>query len=415
MALPANISVSFDFSQGATFGYNGFIIGDAKNGIIGTSQFAASAVPEPVVDLSDVTRSIKITRGRNIMRDTYESGSCTVRVLDPNSYFNPQNASSPYFGYLTPLRKIRVAATTDTAQEFLFSGYVDSYQYYYPTGQEIGYVDIICNDAFRLLQMANVASVTGATAGQTTGTRITKILDQVSFPATMRVTDTGSTTVQADPATARTALAAIKAAEFAEQGAFFIRPDGTAEFKDRSDVVGSLAPAPIEFNQTTGIPYSDLKYAFDDKLIVNQASMTRIGGTAQTAVNVDSSAKYFPHGTTITDMIPQTDAQVLDIAKIYVATRAETTIRIDAMTVDLLDTAVPTDTMIGLDYFDNVKITNVQPDGSTIVKTLQVQGLAWDITPNSMKCTITTLEPIVEGFIIGSATSGIIGTSILGY
>jgi hypothetical protein len=414
MTLPATISVSFDFSQGATFGL-GFVIGDDRYGVIGTSRFGDSNVPTPTVDLSDVTRSIKITRGRNVMRDTYESGSCTVRVLDPNSYFNPQNVSSPYFGYLTPLRKIRVAATTDTAQEFLFSGYVDTYKYYYPTGQEIGYVDIICSDAFRLFQMANVASVTGATAGQTTGTRITKILDQVSFPTSMRITDTGSTTVQADPGTARTSLAAIKAAEFAEQGAFFMLPDGTAEFKDRADVVASLAATPIEFNQTTGIPYSDLKYAFDDKLIVNQASMTRIGGTAQTSVNANSSAKYFPHGTTVTDMIPQTDAQVLDIAKIYVATRAETTIRIDQMTVDLLDTDVPTDTMIGLDYFDNVKITNVQPDGSTIVKTLQVQGLAWDITPNSMKCTVTTLEPIVEGFIIGSSTYGIIGQSILGY
>jgi len=414
MTLPATISVSFDFSQGATFGL-GFIIGDDKYGVIGTGTFAASAVLDPVVDLSSVTRSIKISRGRNIMRDTYEAGNCTVRVLDPDSYFNPQNAASPYFGYLTPLRKIRVAATTATAQEFLFSGYVDTYKYYYPTGQEIGYVDIVCSDAFRLFQMANVSTVTGATAGQTTGTRITKILDQVSFPTSMRVTDTGSTTVQADPATARTALAALKAAEFAEQGAFFMLPDGTAEFKDRSDVVSSLATAPIEFDQTTGIPYSDLKYAFDDKLIINQASMTRIGGTAQTATDATSSAKYFPHGATLTEMLPETDAQVLDIAKIYVATRAETTIRIDAMTVDLLDTDVPTDTMIGLDYFDNVKITNVQPEGSTIVKTLQVQGLAWDITPNSMKCTVTTLEPIVEAFIVGSATSGIIGTSILGY
>ena len=414
MTLPANISVSFDFSQGATFGYP-FTIGDSRNGIIGVSQLAGSSVPEPIVDLSDVTRSIKISRGRNIMRDTYEAGTCTVRVLDPNSYFNPQNTSSPYFGYLTPLRKIRVAATTATAQEFLFSGYVDTYKYYYPTGQEIGYVDIVCSDAFRLFQMANVSTVTGATAGQTTGTRITKILDQVSFPNSMRITDTGSTTVQADPGTSRTALAALKAAEFAEQGAFFIRPDGTAEFKDRTDVVGSLAPAPIEFNQTTGIPYSNLQYAFDDKLIINQASMTRVGGTAQVVTDATSSAKYFPHGTTVTDMIPETDAQVLDIAKIYVATRAETTIRIDAMTVDLLDPAVPTNTIIGLDYFDNVKITNVQPDNSTIVKTLQVQGLAWDITPNSMKCTVTTLEPIVEGFIIGSSTYGIIGQSILGY
>jgi hypothetical protein len=237
----------------------------------------------------------------------------------------------------------------------------------------------------------------------------------VDFPATLRAIDTGSTTCQADPATNRSSLSAIQVAEFTEQGAFFVLPNGEVEFKDRADVVGSLAATPIEFNQTTGIPYADLKFAFDDKLIINSASMIRVGGTQVTASDSDSIAKYFPHGMNVDNLIAQTDAQVQDIADIYVATRKETTIRIDAMTVDLLDTAVPTDTMIGLDYFDNVKITNVQPDGSTIVKTLQVQGLAWDITPNSMKCTVTTLEPIVEGFIIGSATSGIIGTSILGY
>jgi hypothetical protein len=414
MALPATISVSFDFSQGATFGV-GFEVGSSQYGVIGVNTFAASEVLEPVVDLSEQTRSIKISRGRNIMRDTYETGTCTVRVIDQDGSFNPQNTASPYYGYLTPLRKIRVAATTATTQNFLFSGYVDSYNYYYPTGEELGYVDIVCSDAFRLFQMANVSTVTDATAGQTTGTRIGKILNQVSFPASMRVIDTGSTTVQVDPGTARTSLAALKAIEFAEQGAFFIRTDGTAEFKDRTDVCGSLAAAPIEFDQSTGIPYSNLKYAFDDKLVINQASMTRTGGSAQTATNADSATKYFPHGTTVTEMMPETDAQVLDIARIYVATRAETTIRIDAMTVDLLDTDVPTDTIIGLDYFDNVEITNVQPGGSTIVKTLQVQGIAWEITPNVMKCTVTSLEPIVEAFIIGSTTYGIMGTSIMGY
>ena len=414
MSLPATISVSFDFSQGATFGYP-FTIGDAKYGVIGVGTFAASEVPEPVIDLSDVTRQITIRRGRNIMRDTYEAGSCTVRVLDPDSYFNPQNTSSPYFGYLTPLRKIRVAATTATTQHFLFSGYVQDYRYTYPQGQEIGYVDIVCSDAFRLFAMANVSTIADSGAGQTTGTRVGKILDQVSFPSSMRIIDTGATTCQADPATTRSSLSALQVAEFTEQGAFFIRTDGTAEFKDRSDVVGSLGVAPIQFNQTTGIPYSDLKFAFDDKLIINSATMTRVGGTTVSSSDATSIAKYFPHGMNVENLVAQTDAQVQDIADIYCQTRKETTIRIDAMTVDLLDTDVPTDTMIGLDYFDNVEITNVQPDGSTIVKTLQVQGLAWDITPNSMKCTVTTLEPIVEGFIIGSLTYGIIGQSIMGY
>jgi hypothetical protein len=414
MSLPATISVSFDFSQGATFGYP-FTVGDERYGVIGVSTFAGSEVPEPVIDLSDVTRQITIRRGRNIMRDTYEAGTCTVRVLDPDSNFNPQNVSSPYYGYLTPLRKIRVAATTATTQHFLFSGYVQDYRYTYPVGQEIGYVDIVCSDAFRLLSMANVATVADATAGQTTGTRINKILDQVAFPSNMRIVDTGSTTCQADPGTTRSSLQALQVAEFTEQGAFFIRTDGTAEFKDRADVVGSLAATPIQFNQTTGIPYANLQFAFDDKLIINSVTAQRVGGSVMSSTNADSIAKYFPHGMNVENLIAQTDAQVQDIADIYRATRQETTIRIDAMTVDLLDPNVPTDTMIGLDYFQNLEITNVQPDGSTIVKTLQAQGLAWDITPNSMKCTVTTLEPIVEGFIIGSSTYGIIGQSIMGY
>ena len=414
MSLPANISVSFDFSSGATFGL-GFVIGDPINGVIGTSTFSASEVLEPVVDLSPNTRRITIKRGRNIMRDTYEAGTCTVRVIDQNGDFNPQNPASPYYGYLTPLRKVRVSATTPTTQSFLFSGYVTDYKYTYPTGQELGYVDITCSDAFRLFAMANVSTVASATAGQTTGTRIGKILDQVDFPSSMRIIDAGTTTTQADPATTRSSLAAIQVAEFTEQGAFFVKSGGEVEFKDRHDVVGSLAAAPIQFNQTGGIPYSDLRFAFDDKLIINSATMQRVGGSVVSSNDPDSIAKYFPHGMNVENLIAQTDAQVQDIADIYVATRKETTIRIDAMTVDLLDPAVPTDTIIGLDYFDNVEITNIQPDSSTITKTLQVQGLAWDITPNSMKCTVTTLEPIVEGFIIGSSTYGIIGQSILGY
>jgi len=414
MTLPAQISVSFDFTSGATFGYP-FTIGDVKYGVLGTGTLAATTTPEPTVDLTPDVYSISIRRGRNIMRDTYESGSCTVRVLDPLSYFNPQNAASPYFGFLTPLRKLRVSATVNDVGFFLFSGYTTEYKYTYPQGQETGYVDIVCTDAFRLMQQATVLTVAGATAGQATGTRIGKILDQVSWPTSMRTIDTGDTTCQVDPGTSRTTLDAIKNAEFSEQGAFYIDTEGTANFLSRTNVIKKYGVAPIEFDQTTGIPYTNLVFAFDDKLIINSAGMTIVGGTQQVAENAASIAKFFSHQLNQSNLVAQTDTDALNIARIYVATRAETTIRIDSMTVDLLDPDVPTATMLNLDYFAVLKITNVQPDGSTIVKTLQAQGLDWNITPNSMKVTVTTLEPIVEGFIIGSAVSGIIGTSIMAY
>jgi len=414
MTLPAQIAVSFDFTSSATFSFP-FTIGDEKYGVLGTGQLASSTTPEPTVDLTPNVRQISIKRGRNIMRDTYEAGSCTVRVYDSDGSWNPQNVNSPYYGFLTPLRKLRVSATVGGVGYFLFSGYTTDYKYYYDQAENIGYVDIICSDAFRLMQQAGITTVANATAGQDTGTRIGKILDQVQWPTSMRTIDTGNTTCIADPATSRTALDALKNAEFSEQGAFYIDVEGTAVYLNRTNVIKKYGETPIEFNQTTGIPYTNLTFAFDDKLIINSAGMTRYQGVQQVSEDSASIAKYFPHQINENNLVLQTDADALNVAKIFVATRKETTIRIDQMTVDLLDPDVPTATMLGLDYFSNLKITNVQPDGSTIVKTLQAQGLSWNITPNAMSVTVTTLEPIVEGFIIGSAISGIIGTNIMAY
>ena len=116
MALPAQIAVSFDFSSGATFGYP-FVIGDTKYGILGVSQLGASDVPVPIVDLTPDVRQITINRGRSLQQDTYEAGTCVVRVIDTTGAWNPQNTSSPYYPYLVPLRKLRVSATTGTDQQ----------------------------------------------------------------------------------------------------------------------------------------------------------------------------------------------------------------------------------------------------------------------------------------------------------
>ena len=416
MALPATISVSFDFNSSATFGYP-FTIGDEKFGKLGgVGTLASSSVPIPVVDLSDQVRQISIRRGRNIMRDTYEAGSCTVRVTDTDGSWNPQNVNSIYYPYLTPMRKLRVSATTATTQQFLFSGYVESYKYTYPqSSTELGYVDIICSDAFRLMQLASVTTVTGGTLGQDTGARIGKILDMMQWPSNMRTIDSGNSTCIADPGYSRAGLEAIKNAEFSEQGAAYISAEGNFIFKNRTNVIKAAGDTPIEFNSTTGIPFKSLTYAFDDKLIVNSSDITRYGGVKQSAYNNDSITKYFPHQSNQSNLVVQTDADALNIAKIYVATRAETSIRIDSMGIDLLDPNVPTDTILGIDYFTQLKITSTQPDGSLIVKTLQAQGVNWDISPNKLTAVFTTLEPIIEGFVIGSAVSGIIGQSIMAY
>ena len=414
MALPATLDVSLNFSSGATFS-NPFTLDDPVNGVLGTGVLSDSTTPALVVNLTSQTRRISIRRGRNINRDIYEAGTCVVRIYDPNGDFNPQSVTSPYYGQLTPLRKLRISATVGATSYYLFSGYTTDYAYSYDQAENVSYVDISASDAFRLFNLASVISVTGASAGQDTGTRINKILDTVSFPNGMRSVETGNSLTVNDPATLRTSLSALQNCEFSEQGAFYITPEGNAIFKNRDTVISSAGETPTQFNQTGGIPYKDLKFAFDDKLIINTATMTKVGGTSQTALDANSIATYFPHSISVPELVIDTDENAMNIAKIYVATRSTTTIRIDQMTLDLFDPNVPTATILGMDYFDNVLITNIQPDSSTITKNLQVQGVTHDITPNSWITTLTTLEPIVDGFIVGDSTYGVLGEDILSY
>jgi len=414
MALPATVSVSLNFSSGATFG-NPFTIGDPVNGVLGVGILSDQTAPSLIIDLTDVTRNISIRRGRNVSQDTYEAGTATVRIYDVDGRFNPQNTSSDLYGYLTPLRKLRISAAYNNISYYLFSGYTTNYAYSYDQAEQVGYVDITASDAFRLFNLAAITTVASATNGQDTGTRIGKILDEVDFPNSMRTISTGNSLCQADPATSRTTLAALKNVEFSEQGAFYCSPEGNMIFKNRSQTIGSAGNTPIAFNQTSGIPYKTLKFAFDDKLIINQANVTRVGGTTQVQTDLDSVATYFPHSITQADLVVQTDTDAANIAAIFVATRSTTTIRIDEMTIDLLDTEVPTGTILGMDYFDNVLINNIQPDGSTIEKNLQIQGVAWDISANRFLGSFTTLEPIVDGFIIGNSTYGVLGDDILSY
>ena len=393
MALPATLSVKINLSGGASFG-NPFILGTSQ---LGFAELA-SAIPV-IVDISAQTTNISTRRGRNLLQDNYESGQATIRVVDPNGDFNPQNTSSPYFGLLQPLRKIQASAIYGGVTYGLFGGYITEYRYTYPTGQETGYVTFICYDAFRLMYNSNVTTVTGGTAGQTTAQRVQSILSMIAWPPAFTSIGTGATTCVADPGTTRTVLEAIQTAEFTEQGAFYINENGVATFKGRQFVVDAQAASPTVFNQTgTGINYAGITFALDDKTIVNKATVTRIGGTAQSYSDATSIAQYFTRSITATEMLMQTDANALALATAYVDSRKETSIRIETITLDLVTPNYASGVAAGLslEFFDTVDITNEQPGGSTIQKKLQIQGIAHTITPNTWVTTFATQEPLLD-------------------
>ena len=426
MAYLPQIKVTVNFTDGPVFGYP-FTLDSTEHGILGTNVLADNAAD--VIDVSDQVIKISTKGGFNLIQDNFELSTASVRVLDPDGTWNPQNTLSPLFGKLLPLRKVQISAVYEGIEYYIFSGYTQAYNYFYPKAdQVIGYVDLECTDAFRLFNLANIAAVTGAADGQDTGTRIDKILDTIDWPNSMRLITTGGyeTICQDDPGTNRTALQALQMVEFTEQGAFYLTTQGSAIFRSRRELMALSGQNPTIFNNDgSAIGYNGITFALDDKLIINEASIQNIGGVVQSVFDADSIATYFPHTLTQQNVLAQTDTDALNIARNYVATRAFTSIRIDSISLDLNtpDYAAGTIAGLSLDYFNTVQITNeAQSTGagySTITKTLQVMGVDHEITVDTWKVILTTSEPIVGSFILNSSIYGVIGDpnhlSVLAY
>ena len=412
MTLPT-INAVINFSTGPSFAQAMIL----DEGILDTNILADSAAV--IVDVSNVVDSIQTKRGRNAQADRFQTGTLTLRIVDQNGDFNPQNPNSPYFGLLDPMRKVAISATYNSVTYPIFSGFITSYNTTTPQNAlDVVYTTITAVDAFRLAQNAQIATVAGASAGDLSGTRINQILDQIGWPASMRDVDAGLTTLQADPGTARTSLAAMETVTISEYGALYVDASGSFVFQDRNVTTASIGGTPIVFNDNgQDIGYFDAVWRLDDTLIYNEASITRTGGTAQVATDAASIAKYFAHSYNQQNLLMQTDAVALDYAKAYVASRKETSIRCDAITLDLYTDNYNAGIIaaLDLDFFDPITITTNQPGSSTLTKTLQVFGVAMAITPNSWKTTLTTLEPIIDGFILDSNLYGVLDTGVLAY
>ena len=411
MTIPV-INAVINFSTGPSFAQAMII----DQGILGTNVFADAAAV--IVDVSDQVDTISTSRGRNAASDVFQTGTLSLRIVDESGDFNPQNTAGPYYLLLSPMRKVQITATYDGVTYPIFSGFITGYNTVTPRNAgELAYTTITAVDALRLAQNAQISTVTGSAAGNLSGTRINQILDQIAWPSSMRDVDAGLTTLQADPGTARTALAAMQTATTSEYGSVYVNASGSFVFQDRSVTVGSVANTPTVFNDDgTNIAYSNAIWKLDDTLIFNSASITATGLATQTAINQASIDKYFIHSYNQQNLLMQTTAVALDYARAYIASRAETTIRCDLLELDLYtnnyDLGIKA--ALGLDFFDNVTVTTNQPGASVITKTLQIFGVSMYIRPNNWKVSFVTLEPILDGFIIGTAY-GVLGTNVFSY
>ena len=427
MAAPV-IGVEIDFSNGASFGYP-LLLDDLSYGILDTNTLGDA--PADIVVITDQVMTVSTRRGRNRILSNFEVGTATVTINDPNSDFNPQNAAGPYYGKLLPLRKIRIYADIeyegDPYRIALFSGYITSFDTsFYQGVQQTSTVTLQCVDGFRLLNNVSTGAtaIPGATANQLSGARVNTILDFAGFPNSMRDISTGDSNMQVDPGGQRNVLQAIQTVEQSEFGAFFMSRQGEAKFLSR-DYVSKLADFTVrdysDVVSPTNFTYSNVDFAFDDQLILNDITVTRYDDNVgpdpipQEVTDAVSIATYFTKSGQRTGILVQTDQEALDQANTLLVARKNSQIRIDSMSLNLVAASLTEFEVLAnlsMDIYTLINITKTMAGGSTITRELFVQGVQHDIRPGVWNMKVLTAEPIIQAFILDSPNQGILGNTV---
>jgi hypothetical protein len=412
------LKASIDFTNGPAFISTAFTLGDAVKGLLGTGQLADA---DDNVDISNTILRVGIRRGRNRILDKFEAGSATIVLEDSTGAYNPSNPSSPYYGKLVPLRKIRIWGEYEGVQYPLFAGYIQSYDTNFQIGlSETSSVTLKCVDGFRFFNGVSVTTLAGASAGQLSGSRITNFLDLVNWPTSQRAIDAGDSTLQNDTGEAnRDVLGAIQLVEKSEFGAFYLDASGTVNYLSRTTVSEKADATPVVYaDDGSGIYYQGIDFAYDDTLIVNNVSVQRLNGTIQNVYDQTSIDTYFLHSGIRDGLLIQTDAEANNQAVMLLASRKDAILRIDSMTLNLFDDSASSRIIAALnsEIFDLINITKSVPGGSTVTRELFVQGITHDISPRSWNCVLLTSEPIIQAFILNSTTDqGKLGSGVLSY
>ena len=409
-----------DFTNGATFISTAFTLDSATKGLLGTGQLADA---DDSVDVSSIALQASIRRGRNRILDKFEAGTATVVLQDDNGNFNPSNTSSPYYGKILPLRKITIYADYNGTRYTLFNGFIMQFITHFAIGiNDRSSVTLMCVDGFRMLTNLNISAITGTSAGDLSGTRVGRLLDIASWPASQRALDSGSSTLQVDPGTAnRAMLDAIQTvADKSEFGAFFIDRKGVATFLSRQTLGQKAAnPAVVYSDDGSAIGYQGIELTHDDVLIVNDVTVTRLGGSPQQVTDSNSITTYYQHSGLRPDILVQSDSEALSQAQMLLASRKDAVLHISSFNLNLFDPPATTRIVAGLqsEIFDVIQVTKTMPGSTSITKTLFVQGVQHDMTKRSFDTKLLTAEPIIQSFILNSSIAGVLGStsSLLGY
>lgn len=274
-------------------------------------------------DISGYLRSGRVSRGRSTQLEHVSAGSCQL-TLDNRPHpttgrpFDPLNTLGPFYGYLTPNRRIRVRAQLGFAVYPIFDGYIEDYVQEYEFGDREARCVIPATDAFAMFAALELAA--DSRPIENAGARINAVLSNSRVGWTGgRVIDTGRSRLLAEELEGLKALEALHEADSTEQGRLFVSAGGDVTFLDRNTLVtnATYTTDQVVFGDNltgTELPYADISFARPRDAVRNTVTVTNERWGEFRAEDATSRAAYGTrtHDVTVIDAAPRASQQTAD-------------------------------------------------------------------------------------------------------
>ena len=383
-------------------------------------------------DVSAYVRGINIARGRNNEMGQFVAGSCELLLSNADNRFNPTQTTYYYDSAnsrtkIQPLKPVRIKATYDSSAYTIYYGYLDQIPVSYPALGADSVVTFRAVDAFKIFQSQTIQSVGWkigqvgfseigistrlgyADSAELTSLRVTRLLDSIGFPSSLRTINTGTLNIQQQAVTTNL-LAAMRECETAENAQFFIASDGKATFRNRNYKLSNtkaIDNQAIFDNSGSNLPYTDVITSFDTNEVLNVYEWTRTGGSAQYVADADSVNRYTAKTSTQTTK-NTSDANVLSIIEQKLSESALPIERIDTLTINPRDDTALWPKVLGLEFGDRVKVNVTNPNGTTFSDEVWIESINHQIRSGSQTWDYTiSLSPAgSSGWVMGQAKIG---------
>lgn len=412
-----------------------FILDDPAYGKLDTGKLGDTTT---WTDITATARSGSITRASTRVQGpliTYQPGTGTMVLKNADGRFDPDNAGSPYAGSLRPMAPFRIRAIYDGTEYRLFAGFTDTWDTpdtnFGPNYSEAG---VTATDGFKVLEGVTIPALSDDPAdaagdGETTGARVTRILDAGGWYTDHRRIDTGDITV-AGTLFGDTALNLLQATADNEIGALYIDGGGNLVFRNRHAAITdtrSMTPQAV-FGDLPGtdhgglpeLPYLAVGRAHDDTQLCNDVQATRQGGKLQRAQDKTSQRTYlFPRSYARDDLILEDDQSVKAWAQWVLSVSLSGDNRFDTLTVTPLRDPALWPHVLGREIGDLITVVRRPPGAGTITKNVFIRGITHtvDVSSGTWQTTwdLQDASKYTGFLILDDTTAGKLDTGKLGF